>query len=101
MTKQEIIQAIIEHNDQIKKFGINRIGLFGSYARNQQTEKSDIDIYIEFEIGKKSYDNFIGLCFYLDDLFAGKKVEVVTDASLSPYIGPKILSTIEYVPLAA
>jgi len=76
---------------------VNKIGLFGSYVRGDQKEDSDIDILIEFEKEKKTFDNFMSLCFFLDDLFSGKKVEVVTTGGLSKYIGPYILKEVEYV----
>jgi hypothetical protein len=50
----------------------------------------------EFEQGKKTFDNFIQLSFFLEDLFK-RRVELVTTESLSPYIGPHIMSEVEYV----
>jgi predicted nucleotidyltransferase len=77
--------------------GINTIGLFGSYVRGEPYEKSDIDLLIEFEKDKESFDNFMELCYLLEEIFEGEKVEVVTKNSLSPYIGPEILLEVEYV----
>ena len=91
------MDTLRKEQTQIRQLGISSLGLFGSYARTEQTIKSDIDILIDFQADKYNYDNFINLCFLLDDLFKGKKVEVVTVNSLSPYIGPKILKTVEYV----
>ena len=85
----------------IKKFGVIKLGLFGSFLAGKQNDQSDIDILVEFQKDKNSFDNFINLCFLLDDLFQGRKVEVVTKNSLSPYIGPKILQQVEYVPFSA
>ena len=51
---------------------------------------------MEFEQGKKTFDNFIQLSFLLEDLFK-RRVELVTIESLSPYIGPHIMSEVEYV----
>ena len=97
LTKQFIINTINSHKQEITKYGITKIGLFGSYARNEQTEKSDIDLFIDFDPQKETFDNFMELCFYLDDLFKGIKVEVVTKNGLSPIIGPKIIKEVEYV----
>ena len=97
LTKNDIVKRLQTHKPEIEKFGIQKIGLFGSYVREQQNEESDIDILIEFEKGETTFDNFMGLCFYLDDLFNGKKVEVVTTGGLSKYIGPYILKEVEYV----
>jgi len=48
-----------------------------------------------FESGKKSFDNFMNLAFFLEDLLE-RKVDLITTESLSPYIGPKILREVEY-----
>jgi predicted nucleotidyltransferase len=97
LSKQYIFNQLSERKPDIQKFGVNRIGLFGSYVRGEQKDDSDIDILIEFDKGKTTFDNFMSVCFYLDDLFTGKKVEVVTTGGLSKYIGPFILKEVEYV----
>ena len=101
LTKKTILQRLKKNAPEISKFGVLQIGLFGSYVREEQTNKSDIDIFVEFDTQKESYDNFINLCFLLDDVFKNKKVEVVTKKGLSHYIGPKILKEVEYVTLTA
>ncbi len=97
LTKQAIINILNINKSKIIHFGIVKIGLFGSYVREEQNEKSDIDIFVDFSPQKETFDNFMELCFFLDDLFLGKKVEVVTQNGLSPIIGPKILKEVEYV----
>jgi len=77
-------------------FGVNRIGLFGSYVRNEQTRRSDIDILVDFFPEKENYDNYMALYDYLENLFK-KKIEIVTLNGLSPYIGPQILEEVIYV----
>ncbi|MGH9835584.1 MAG: nucleotidyltransferase family protein, partial [Blastocatellia bacterium] len=62
--------------------------------------QSDVDILVEFEPEKKSFDNFMRLSFLLEDLF-DRRVDLITTESLSPYIGPHILSEVEYAPIAA
>jgi hypothetical protein len=61
----------------------------------EQQVGSDVDILVEFDPQRKSFDNFMDLAFYLDDLL-GRKVDLVTTESLSPYIGPHILHEVEY-----
>jgi predicted nucleotidyltransferase len=70
--------------------------LFGSYARNEQAQKSDIDILVDFEPEKETFDNFMGLYNYLEELFTGETIEVVTVNGLSPYIGQHILREVNY-----
>lgn len=77
--------------------GIDHIGLFGSYAREEQKEDSDIDIFISFKEGHETFNNFMDLSYLLEEIFEGVKVEIVTKNGLSPYIGPKILKEVEYV----
>lgn len=75
------------NRDEIKAFGVKQLGLFGSYAKNISIHKeSGVDFLVEFEQGKKTYDNFMDLSFYFEELL-GRKVELVTLQSLSKFIG--------------
>ncbi|MBU1121907.1 MAG: nucleotidyltransferase family protein [Candidatus Omnitrophota bacterium] len=94
--KEDILAVIRENRRKIESFGVKKLGLFGSYVRNEQTSKSDIDLLVEFVSGKKSFDNFIHLSFLLEDLFL-QHIELVTIDSLSPYIKPYIVKEVEYV----
>ncbi len=95
-TKERTLSLIEEHRDRIKALGVRKLGLFGSFVREEQGVESDIDLLVEFEQGKKTFDNFMQLCFFLEDLLK-RRVELVTPESLSPYIGPRIMSEVEYV----
>jgi len=79
LTGQEIIEALKKRSDILRKYTVRRIGLFGSYARGEQRKHSDIDFLVEFE--EPSFDNFMGLSYYLEDLF-GRKVEILTPAGI-------------------
>lgn len=94
-TKEEVLALIREHQDKIKNFGVKRLGLFGSFAREQQSNTSDVDLLVEFEGSRKTFDNFMATVFFLEDLFE-RPVELVTVESLSPYIGRHILNEVEY-----
>ena len=100
LTKSRIQEQIKRNATRLTDYGINKIGLFGSYARHEQEEDSDIDILIDFEEGKETFDNFMAVCLLLDTLFKEHRVEVVTAKGLSPYIGPHILNSVEYVQIA-
>ena len=95
-TKEKALSLIEEHRDKIKALGVKKLGLFGSFVHEEQGAESDIDLLVEFEWGKKTFDNFIQLSFFLEDLFK-RRVELVTPESLSPYIGPHIMNEVEYV----
>lgn len=84
---KEIMSLLKRHHDILSKYKVKRIGLFGSYARGEQKKHSDIDFLIELE--EPNFDNFMDLAFSLENLFR-KKVELVTNGSLSPYIQPHV-----------
>jgi predicted nucleotidyltransferase len=96
LTKDRIIHLIRESKARLNSLGVESIGLFGSFAKGNASPQSDVDILVEFDPGKKTYDNFIDTCFLLDELF-GRKVELVTAESLSPYIKPYVIKEVEYV----
>ena len=84
----DIIGILRRRDGEIKeRFHVKRIGLFGSFARGDENETSDVDIMVEFE--QPTFDNFMKLAFFLEDLL-GKKVELVTPDSLSPYVVPYV-----------
>ncbi len=85
------ILAIVKKNKTFLKerFGVKKIGVFGSVARGEAKEKSDVDVLVEFENTKKSFDNFMELSFFLEDLF-GKKVDLITTSGLDKYIRPYV-----------
>ena len=89
MNRNDIMEQIRRHDDFLIAHGVKRIGLFGSYARGEEREKSDIDLLVEFDTGKKNYDNFIELCFFFEDLL-GHKVDLLTPESISPFIRSSI-----------
>lgn len=96
-TKEEILSKLKSYKKSFSNFGITNIGLFGSYIRNEQTSDSDIDILVDFSSQKETYDNFIATYDFLEKIFDGIKVEVVTKNGLSPHIGPQILKEVIYV----
>ncbi len=57
LNKKNIIRSIHDNIGQIKGYGIKRIGIFGSFARSSQNNKSDIDVLVEFYPEEKSFDN--------------------------------------------
>lgn len=83
-----ILKLLEEHENEIRnKYGVKRIGIFGSYVKGEETEKSDVDILVEFE--QSTLSNFMGLNFFLEELL-GKKVDLVTTNALSPYLSPQV-----------
>jgi predicted nucleotidyltransferase len=95
-TKERVFMLLQDHQDRIRQFGVQRLGLFGSFVRQQQNAESDVDMLVEFAPERKTFDAFMELAAFLEDLLE-RRVELVTPESLSPYIGPAILKEIEYV----
>ena len=79
-----------------EKYGVVRIGLFGSFARNEQKEDSDIDIAVEIEKSKKNIHNFLALKRELEKVF-GKKVDLGIESALKPMAKKFIQHEIIYV----
>jgi hypothetical protein len=95
-TKDEVLDRLRRCERRLKKLGVKRLGLFGSFVREQHDAVSDIDVLVEFEPGKKSFDNFMETAFLLEDELQ-RSVELVTTEALSPHIGPRILAEVEDV----
>ena len=96
-TKADILKILKANKHKLSRFGIRQIGLFGSYSRNEQSDKSDIDLLIDFEPEKESFDNFMAVCELIEKILKNEKVEIVTKNGLSPYLGPNILNEVQYV----
>jgi len=72
----------------LKKHHAKKIEIFGSYARGEQKETSDLDVIVEFE-KRKSLLELVGIEQELEDAL-GIKVDLLTEASISPYLIEKI-----------
>jgi uncharacterized protein len=97
-TKQEIVNRLKAERRAIQRAGVRRIGLFGSFLTGDQKGNSDIDLLVEFEPSRKSFDAFLQLAELLESQLQWP-VDLLTRESLSPHIGPRILAEVEYVPL--
>ncbi len=83
MNKQQILDVLHNHIGDIQqRFDVKQLSLFGSAARDEMNEKSDIDVLVEFK-GPATFDGYMDLKFYLEDLF-GKEVDLVTASGLKP-----------------
>lgn len=95
LTKEIILKILRENKSEIiKRFKVKRIGLFGSYVSKRNNKRSDIDILVEFR--EVTFDNYMDLKFYLEDLFQ-KKVDLVMLDTLKPRLKPYILKEVQYV----
>ena len=96
MGKEEIINIIRSSKPILEaRFGVMRLGLFGSFVREQQRKKSDIDLLVSFDREIDLFD-FIDLREFLESRLHNK-VDLVMESALKPAIGRRILSEVEYV----
>lgn len=94
--KQDIINALESNKTKLQELGVARFGVFGSFIDNTHTDKSDVDLLVEFLDGRKNFRNFINTSSLVESLL-GRQIDLVTPQSLSKYIGPHIMKSIQYV----
>lgn len=86
-TREEVLRLIEENQASLKKFGVRRLGLFGSCARGEATADSDLDFVVEFS--EKSFDAYMDLKSFLENLFRSR-VDLVIVSSIKPRLLPII-----------
>ena len=83
MNRATILQLLNQHRDDVmKQFGARHLALFGSAARDELRDDSDVDVLVEFDAPATFY-GYMGLLFYLEELL-GRKVDLVTASGLKP-----------------
>ena len=95
-----IMKVLKEHKEELKRdFSVKKIGIFGSYTREEQTPESDIDIYVEFDIKNLTFDRYLELIDYLEKLL-GRKIDLITKYGVEtiriPYIKEEIKRSLIY-----
>ena len=91
LTRTDVVSRVAAAQAEIFSLGVRRLALFGSVQRSVARPDSDVDVLVEFQPGEKTYDHFLDLGDLLEGLF-GRRVELVTPESLSPFVGPHILA---------
>ena len=95
MHARNIIQTLERELETLKsRFGVKSLGLFGSIARGDASADSDVDILVEFEA--PSFDHYMELKFYLEELL-GRSVDLVLKGSLKPALRDRILGEVRDV----
>lgn len=96
MNRSEILNMLQAHKPTLaERFGVTGLALFGSYARDQATEDSDVDILVSFN-GPATSKTFFGVQFYIEDLL-GCRVDLATEKALRPEIRPYVEREALYV----
>jgi len=86
MRKEEVIQRLTDHRQELAQFGVKSLALFGSLVRDEAWPTSDVDLLVEFE-GQATFDQYMNLKFYLEQLL-GCQVDLVTCKALKPHWRP-------------
>jgi len=92
---QEILKILGANQTKIKSFGVRSLSLFGSSARGEETSASDLDFVVEFE--KKSFDSYMDLKLFLEDLF-DRPVDLVLADGIKPRLRATILREAIHAP---
>lgn len=95
MSREDILRQLAEHRTDLNEFHVKSLALFGSAARDDVREQSDIDILVEFD-GTSTFDRYMGLKIYLEDLLK-RDVDLVTLKSLHPRVRPFVEREALYV----
>jgi len=92
------IKKILEKNGSYIKttFYVRELGIFGSFVKERQKTKSDIDILVAFEQGHKDFFNYTRLKYYMEELL-GRKVDLVIKEAVKPRLRERIFNEVEYV----
>lgn len=96
MKRNDLLRLLADHQTDIRRLGATSLALFGSIARDEAREDSDVDILVEFEV-PPSFSAYMDLKFYLEDLI-GCNVDLVPKRTLKPRIRPYVEREAIYVP---
>ena len=93
--KQEILKALAANEEKIRGFGVRSLSLFGSSVRGEDTSESDLEFVVEFE--KKSFDSYMDLKLFLEELF-DRPVDLVLADGIKPRLRAAILREAIHAP---
>jgi len=88
MSCDDVVRRIREGPKRVAAFGVASLHLFGSVARDEAGEMSDVDLLVAFD-GPATFDQYMDFKLYLEDLL-GKRVDLVTDRGLRDEIRPHL-----------
>lgn len=93
-TGGDILSALAEAASEMeRRYSVRRIGIFGSWSRDEATSQSDVDVLVD--LAEPTFDHFMDLKFFLEDLL-GRPVDLVTISALRPALRERILGETRY-----
>jgi uncharacterized protein len=95
MTRTGIFTTLTAHADEIRRFGVRALSLFGSAVRDEARADSDLDFLVDLD--PATFDNYMDLKFFLEDLF-GRKVDLVLADTIKPRLRDSILEEAVHAP---
>ena len=95
LTTSEILRALEQNAPAIRRYEVRSLSLFGSRASSTATEQSDLDFVVEFET--KSFDAYMNLKAFLEQLFDAQ-VDLVLKDTIKPQLRERILSEALHAP---
>lgn len=93
LTVYQILQTLEQNKSMLKTLGVRKIGLFGSYTHGSSRMESDIDFLVQLD--QPTFDNYMNLKIFLEDLFLCK-IDLVLEETLKPRLRPYILEEVIY-----
>ena len=97
MTRDDVVRVIRDNAGAVHALGVARLRLYGSVLAGTATEASDIDLLVDFRPGQKGFDNYMDLRILLEDLFPGRRIDLITTESLHPRLRSEVIAQAEYV----
>ena len=89
MSRDDLLELLRSHKEDLKeRFGVTEISLFGSFARDEATEDSDIDVIVKFK-GSPTFKTYFGAQIYIEDLL-GRKVDLATEEEIRKEVLPYV-----------
>jgi predicted nucleotidyltransferase len=96
-TREELLAVLKSCRGSLaERFGVTDLAVFGSYAREQQKKRSDVDILVELDTSHKTFDNYMELKFFLSRAIGGK-VDLVLKDSLRSELKARIFQEAVHV----
>lgn len=95
LNRERVLAALTVERQRLRALGVRRIALFGSMGRGEATEVSDLDVLVELD--RKSFDAYMDVKEFLEDLF-GRPVDLVLADGIKPRLRPTILREAVYAP---
>ena len=89
LSRDDILAAIEAHADELQRLGVKSLALFGSVARGEGTDASDIDLVVELQ--PKTFDAYMDVKFLLERIF-GRSVDLVLADAIKPRLRPTIMA---------